>query len=343
MASGPVAQFESTIRALKQDQVAPVYCLHGPERWMRQRLVEAIRKAVLPAKTASLNHDRLNAVTHEPQQVIDCLATMPMAGKQRLVEVADIDRWNAKQMAELMPVLDAFPPSACLLLVADKLDGRLKAVKSMAKLGVVLKLDEPSMREMAPLLERLATAKGLRLEGAATAMLLELVGRNIGSAVAALDNASLYVGDRKTIAVDDVKAVVPDVRQAIIFELTDAVGAADLDTAFDALKRLGMDRNEAPRVLAMLVRQVRLLWMARSALDAGVSPQALANELDVHPFVAKKLAVQARNYEAAALHTAHKAAVTADLALKGSRQTPRFVLERLVLDLCLSGKRRNYR
>ncbi|MCD6499709.1 MAG: DNA polymerase III subunit delta [Deltaproteobacteria bacterium] len=339
MASGTVAQFEATIRALKQGHVAPIYCLHGPERWMKQRLAEAIRQAVLPGKTASLNHDRLSAVSHEPQQVIDCLATMPMLGKRRLVEVADADRWNAKQMAELIPVLDAFPPSACLLLLADKLDGRLKAVKRMAKLGVVLKLEEPSIREMAPLLERLTTAKGLRLEGSATAMLLELVGRNIGSAVAALDNASLYVGERKTITVDDVKAVVPDVRQAIIFELTDAVGAADIDAAFDALRRLGVDRNEAPRVLAMLVRQVRLLWMARSALDGGISPQALANELDVHPFVARQLASQVRNYEAASLQAAHKAAVTADLALKGSRQAPRFVLERLVLDLCLSGKR----
>jgi len=128
---------------------------------------------------------------------------------------------------------------------------------------------------------------------------------------------------------------VADTRQAIIFELTDAVGNRRLETALAALRRLMADGEPPQRILVMLARQVRLLWLARNAMDNGVPAAGLATHLDVHSFVAQKLAGQAGAYAPSVLRYAHQAVTRADRSLKRSRLDPRLVLEDLLLRIML--------
>jgi DNA polymerase-3 subunit delta len=293
-----------------------------------------VRKAVLKGRGAAFNHDRFVAGQTDPQTVIDSVSTVPMMGRKRLVEVNEAHRWSADQLAELIPALDRFPDHACLLIVADKLDGRGKAIRKMGRMGVALKLDSPDKREIADFLRKEAKKRSIRLEPAASAMLVELVGRDLGAIVASLEKAVLYAGEAEALTADHVKAVVPDLRQVIIFELTDAVSAGEMEKALDALRRLIAEKEPPQRILVMLGRQIRIMWMIVEALRAGVAPNALGSQLGLHPFVAKKLATHARRSSALALRHGHQAICQADQSLKGSKVPADVVLERLVTDLC---------
>ncbi len=331
-----LADYEQVRASLEQGNLAPVYCFYGPERYLLSSLAQAVRKAALPAKAGGFNHDRFSAKKVEPEIVVDSVRTVPMFSGRRLVEVEDVQAWSAAQLAELVGILGRFPDTACLLLTGDNLDRRLKPVKALAKAGVMLKLDRPSAREVAGFAGRQARKLGIRLDPAASAMLQELVGNDLGALVRALDNVALFVSPRKTVAAEDLLAVVPDIREVIIFELTDALGDADLDKAIDALRRLGRERGSGPKILAMVARQVRLLWSARRAMARGTREQALASVLDVHPFVARKLAGQCRNYPEPVLERVHRRLMDGDAAIKRSAADPLVVLERIVVDLCRS-------
>ncbi len=335
-----LAEYDRVMSSLQEGRLSSVYCFYGPERYLRTSLAEALRKAALPGKAGAFNHDRFTAARTDPEVVLDAIRTVPMFAGRRLVEVEDLQAWSADQLWKLTLVLDRFPDSTCLLLTAENLDRRIKPVKALAKTAVMLKLDVPSARDVASFIQSQAGKVGVSLEPAAAAMFQELVGQDLGALVRALENVALFASPRTRIRSEDLLAVVPDIRQAIIFELTDALGDADLDKAVDALRRLGRERGSGPKILAMVARQVRLLWSARSALSRGSRDADLASALDVHPFVARKLAAQCRNYSEVALRRAHTAAVSADAALKGSRTDPLVVLERLVVQLCLSARRR---
>ncbi len=51
----------------------------------------------------------------------------------------------------------------------------------------------------------------------------------------------------------------------------------------------------------MLIRQFKILLQIRDALDANMNPSDMATRLKIHPYVAKKGAMQARNFSSAAL------------------------------------------
>lgn len=332
--SDTLDKYGKALAALTAGQVAPVYCFHGPQRYLVGQLVEAVRKAVLKGRTASLNHDRFLADSTEPAVVADSLRTVPMMAEHRLAEVGNAEKWSAQQLAQLEPLLNAFPPHGCLMLTAENMDGRLKIVRQMASMGVVLKLETPDRRQLSAFLRRTAAGFGVELTPGASGALMELVGKDLGSLVSALQKASLYGGGRGKIREEHVQAVVADTRQAIIFELTDAVGGRALDKALAALRRLMAGREPAQRVLVMLARQVRLLWLARQAVDQGVSPGRLASHLDLHSFVAQKLAGQVGGFTPAELRAAHRAVARADRTLKRSRLDPQLVLEELLLRIC---------
>lgn len=333
-ATDPLEKCENVLAELRKGRVRPVYCFYGPERYLVGQLVDAVRKAVLSGRTASLNHDRFLADGTEPAVVADSLRTVPMMAPYRLAEAGNAEKWSAQQLSQLEPLLDDFPPHGCLLLTAENLDGRLRVIRQMASAGIVLKLETPDRRQLSGFLRRAAAGLGVELSPSAAGALMELVGRDLGGLVGALEKASLYAGGRGKIREDHVQAVVADTRQAIIFELTDALGSRELDRAVEALRRLMADREPAQRVLVMMARQVRLLWLARQALDRGVGAGQLASHLELHRFVAQKLAAQVPNYTPAELRAAHRAVARADRTLKRSRLDPQLVLEELLLKVC---------
>ncbi len=328
-------EYRRTLSALEQGTIARVYCLFGPERTLLNDLVLAIRRAVLPSKAQAWNHDRLEASQATVESVWTALRTVPMLGGRRLVEVTDVHKWPEDWRQALAERIEQIPNTACLLLVADNLDARKKLVRACSKTGVALKLEPPRPREAAELLGQWARQLGVRIAPEATALLLEMTGGDLGVLRRALENAALYAGP-EVIRPEHVAATVPDTRQALVFELADAVAERNLEKALDALKRLGKDPSAHLKALGMLARQVRLLRLAHWALARGTPPGRLAETLDVHPYVAKKLASQVRRHGPASLERAHVLLTHADLTLKSSRRDGRLVMEQLVMELCRS-------
>lgn len=321
------------MQSLQKDEPGLVYCFYGTERWLRHKLVTAVRKKVLSGRASAFNHDRFVATETNADVVFDAVQTMPMMGGRRLVEVEDLHRWKTDDLKGLERIIDKLSEHACLLLVADNLDGRLKVFKKINKKGVLLKLEAPGKRDLHDFVESEAGRLGRRLSPAASAMLVEMVGRDLGLLASSIEKAALYAGEEKKLEENHIRAVVPDLRQVIIFELTDAFGAGKKETALDALRRLLREGESPQLVLVMLGRQVRLLWMALDAMRKGVNFAGLAGELGVHPFVAKKLGSQARGCTARGLRRAHRAVCQTDRNLKFSKVPPEVTLERLLMDI----------
>ena len=321
---------------LRKGALRPVYCFFGPEHTLKSELVEAVRAAGLQDKAGQWNHDHLDAGSVDVSTVWNAVRTTPMFGRRRLVEVSNLERWNDANQDALADKLGEIPDSTCLLLVADSLDGRKKLVRACRKHGVALKLETLRTREAAVVLEQWCKASRIRLTPQAQGLLLELTGSDLGAMKMALQNASLYAGG-EVVDAHHVAATVPDTRQALAFDLADAVAERSLDRALDTLRRLGHDTGSHLKALGMLARQIRLLRRAQAALARGVRPRDLAEALDVHPFVARKLAGQVKTHTPESLERAHRLVAEADLALKSSRRSGRLIMEGLVLALVASG------
>lgn len=166
------------------------------------------------------------------------------------------------------------PPTTILILVfwgTPSLQTSL--VRSLRERGVLADVDslkETTGRDPVTLfINKQLKSAHRQMDEEALRLFRERTGNDLRRIVDELEKVIAYVGENETITSEDVRAAVSNASEATIFDLTDAVGNRQVAKAFSCLQNL-LRRGEPPiKVLAMVVRQIRLMLQARLLQEEG--------------------------------------------------------------------------
>jgi DNA polymerase III delta subunit len=125
MARAPLS-LSQVISAAQNGQFQPVHVIVGDETLLVERAVGALRRAVIGDGIPGFNDDTFDGRGLDASAVISAARTMPMMSDARFVLVRNADQIVAKGQEALSAYLAAPAASACVVFVADKLDGRGK-------------------------------------------------------------------------------------------------------------------------------------------------------------------------------------------------------------------------
>jgi DNA polymerase-3 subunit delta len=298
---------------LAAGRLDPMYVLHSEHPILIERVLAAIRNAAVPPAARGFNYD---VVEGKPTgaRIVALAQTLPMMAQRRMVYVRDLSAMAADEAEPLLAYLARPNPSTVVVAVAAKLDKRIKLYAQLAKKGYLHVLEAP--RQLAPWLRAEAKQQGVQLEAAAVGRLIDAVGDDLSRLALTVGQLGLYAGGRPVTS-DDVDELVADTRERTVFELTDAIGAADHVRALAAVAALCDQRESAVGVVVMLARHVRQLALVYHLRETGAPRNSWGPMLGVPPFVVDKLIAQARSYSPAALAAATRRLANADRALKG--------------------------
>ena len=305
----------------------------GDESFFVGRAVAALRKAVVGDGPSGWNEDTFEGKGGSASRILDAALTLPMMGAQRFVLVRDLEALATAELDKLADYLEAPSPSSCVVLVAEKLDGRTRLAKRAAKLGMVVDAAPIRPGDLRGFVSAEAQRRRIKIAPDAAAALIDALGSDLPAIDDALERLSLYVGEGAAIDLDAVEVCVVKVRVESIWSLVDAVGMRDRPTAIKAVCSLLADREPPLRILAMVSRQLRIVARMQSALAAGASAPDAAKLAGAPPFKARDLAAAAKRFDRPALTRAFTVLAATDLALKGSRTPPEVVLQAAILDL----------
>jgi DNA polymerase-3 subunit delta len=338
----------STLADVKAGTLKPVYVLYGSEYAPMRAIVEALRAAVLDESFAAFNHERFVGRDLEGVgKVLEACAQVPVMAKARLVELDEPEAIgkgrgapDPKKLDELVEYLTAPSPTTILVITSAGIDARSRLVTAAKKTGVVEKFEGIKRSEdAAAFVHEHAAALGLAIDRDAVNALVERTGGSPSALSGALQQAALHAGQGARVTAKDVVAVVVDAREAVVFDLTDAVGLGRHEKALAVLHRMlaqgepGM--AEIGPLIAMLARQLRLLMIAHGV---GLRPSELEAAAGVPGFVARKLVDQARGFSLPRLRDAFAALVRLDGDIKGgsfvASKSPELAVERWILDAC---------
>jgi DNA polymerase-3 subunit delta len=127
--------------------------------------------------------------------------------------------------------------------------------------------------------------------------------------------------------------LVADSGLSNIFDMVDALGHRDGQKASRELHHL-LDQGDNPLgLLAMIVRQFRLLIQVKELSEQSLPPDAIAKELKLHPFVVKKIGEQARNFSLPQLETIYRRLLDIDIEIKTGQTSDVLALDLLVAGL----------
>jgi DNA polymerase-3 subunit delta len=339
-----VTPSEAIARA-KRGELLPVYVVAGEERLLRDEVVTEVRAAALAGGVPAFNEDRFTAGEVTADTVVAAARTVPMMARRRFVLVRGAERWDGAEgetspFDRLAEYAQAPVDTTCLVVVADKIDGRRKLAAMAKKQAFLVSCDRLDDRALpAWIVERFA-AKGHVIDRDAAELLAALVGPDLSPIDDAVERLSLYAGPGAPVSEDAIAACVARVRTADTWALVDAVGARDLGRALRTLADAYDPRERGLPLLGALAWSIRQLARYQAATQSGASPDDAARRAGVfQPFRARELAAKARAVRSKEVERWMLVLSDTDVALKSSRRAPDAVLEEMLTRLCRSETR----
>lgn len=330
---------EALLSEAQKGKLPPIIVVAGDERLLLMQAIDAVRAASVGPGPRGFNEDHFDATTSMSAAVADAARSLPMMAKMRFVLVRNAEAWKADQWEELLRYAEAPSPSTVLLITAEKLNGSMRFVSAAKKNKFYFEAKTPDERDLGPWLDGEARRRGVTFEkGAAEALILS-IGADLGALADALERVQLFANGR-AVTEDDIEEVIKPIRESGVFELSEAVSEKNVARCFSIIDSLSRSRDKdkpALVVLSLVARQIRMLALARDAIDKGGDPVgALAGKMP--PFAAKNVARVAKlKWSSAQLFRALRKLSETDGRLKsgsGSRGQEWRVMEELVLSLC---------
>jgi DNA polymerase III subunit delta len=348
-----------TIAQAKRGVLLPVYVLAGEERFLRDQVVAEIRAAALGSGIAAFNEDKFQAGEVDIDKVIAAARTVPMMAPKRFVLVRGIERWDSSRDADsgedepeersssvspidkLATYAAAPIDSTCMVLVAEKLDGRRKLAAVAKKQGFLVTCEPLDARALPPWILDRARAKGHPMEHDVAELLAAIAGPELAYVNDALERLSLYAGAGKPIDEDAVADCVARVRTADTWALVDAVGKRDLGEGMRILADVYDPRDRGLPLLGALAWSIRQLARFQAAGAEGASQDEAARKAGVfQPMRARELASKARGFRAKEVERWLLVLAETDVALKSSRRPADAILEDMLTRMCGTAAKR---
>jgi DNA polymerase-3 subunit delta len=319
---------------------SPIYLVYGPESFLVEELVKAIRKAVLgDAPSGEFGDQVIDGDEVSGQSIRQELENLPLFGGQRLLHVRNVAAMKDEDLEALRPYLDNPAPETCLLLSDRSVDKRKRFFKAITKCKSATVVEFKSLydNELPGWVGRRARSKGLRGMGRELAELVaELTGPDLAPMDSALDKLALYAkSDDRPIDEEMVLHLLDDTRVRNIFELTELLGARELAKSLDALHRMLEQGQSAVGLVAMIARHFRIVWKVKGGLARGLGQRQLASLAGCPPRFVGGYESDARGFSDARLGEVLCAIHQAEKTLKSSGLKDELVVTNLVMEVCL--------
>ncbi len=325
---------EELRRQLKQQQLHPLYLLHGAEDYLRELAARAITdEALRGASLREFNDATYSLATVDVQQALASAEQLPMMAERRVVRLTEFSKLREADEGALLRYLARPVSSTVLIFLADDLDKRRKLSKTL--------LDACASIEFASLSDGDLTAwardhlKKQRAEADERTLryIVGLVGqsvRRLSNELNKLATAALPSGH---ITIELVDELVGRSRELSNFALTDHLVARDQRRALETLRRLLDDGAEPVMLIGLIASNYHRLALAKELMTQSRPKEEVFRLVPMPYHKREDFLATARRADARDLARRLARIAAADLAIKTSQATPRLQLELLVCEL----------
>ncbi len=275
-------------------EVKSVYLIGGDDEFSIKEAAGKLAEKLAPKKAGEFGVEIVEGDAQNQDEalkvlgrVTEALQTVGFFGGEKLVWLKSTILLGDNQVTRTESVKEGLlelaellkrglPDGVKLLISAIGCDRRKTIYKTIEKTGEVRffeALEEGKGHgdeEIAAFIQGRLRAEKKTMNGAAFELFRALVAPDLREIANELEKVCLFTGKRAEIAAVDVQAICSASRQAVIWELTDTLGARQVSRAIAALENL-LDSGEQPiGVVMMLVTQFRLMLLMRDLLARKV-------------------------------------------------------------------------
>jgi DNA polymerase-3 subunit delta len=250
--------------------------------------------------------------------VIDACTTPAFLVPIRIVVVREAGQLSAADAKRLVDYLADPLATTSLVLVGGGGTVPQALSKAVAGIGQVVDTSVGTGRARSQWLADHLKGGPVRLDGAATALLSNHLGEDMGRLEGLLDTLSAAYGAGATVSADDLEPFLGSAGALAPWDLTDAIDAGDTTKALTVLHRMLEAGERHPlEVMSLLHRHYRQMLRLDGA--GANSPEEAAQLLGLKSaFPAKKALSQSRRLGSVRIGRAFQLLAEADLDVRGA-------------------------
>ena len=311
-----------------------VYLLYGEERYLIRYYEGLIKETLLTPGSEIMNYDMFEGKAAVSDRIADACRTAPFLNDYRLVLVRDSKLFVSGRKADsdfLADFLGDIPESAVLVFTEYETDKRIRLFKKLGDTGRAVEFKTPTDRELYEWVNNMVKKRGCEISRDAVQILLRTSAHNMEALSAEIEKLTGYAGKGRIINESDIESICTPALETQIFNLVGAVGDKKPERALEIFSNMLLLKEQPLVVLTMIIRQFRLVLLARELSEKGRANNDIAGFLSVRGFVVSECLRQAHRFQKDELIAALKDCLEADMNIKSGRISDKLAVETLIV------------
>lgn len=306
------------------DQPPTIYFLHGDDRLAMEEFVQSIQDKLGSDPNAVMNVQHFSASMLDFAAFEECCLSFPFLTQRRIVVLDGIEKLPKDKgwLERFYGLLETLPASTALVLSEFReqtSSNRKPTVHPVAKwvsehpeLSYTRECTVPQGSGFIQWIQQRCNELNGEISIDAARLLAAWVIEDPFQADQELRKLIAYVDGAREISTEDVETLTPFQSQSNIFALVDAIGERKGQKAQRLLVQL-LDNEDPGYVFAMVIRQFRLILIAREAMDRG---RSISNSINLPKFVLRKIEIQTRSFNDTELQEIYSRLLEIDVGSK---------------------------
>ena len=319
---------------VKAGNVQGAYLFEGVEENIKAATLQSLRKAILPEGMEELNESVMDAPATDA--IIAACETLPFLADKRLVIVREhpVLMGRADADERLIAYIPNVPESVVLVfLCRGKADARKKLYGAIKKVGGIVTFAALTDAELNAWIVKTFAGLAKSVTPQTASVLAFTVGSDTALLRREIEKLAALAGDRDTVTEEDVHAVATRSVECTVFEMVDAVVAGQQGKAFGLLRDMLTTGSDRLGILAMLLRQFRLMQHIKIMQFEKLPAGEIKQRLGIAPFAAERCMRQASGYTGGQVKRAVQICLNAEYKVKSGGWNQEGALESAMLEI----------
>jgi DNA polymerase-3 subunit delta len=327
-----------------------LHVLIGEDDYSLRQALEEIKKGIGDPTALMTNTTILDGRTVMLEQLHNACETVPFLAEKRLVIVEGllerfepggrVGRKKSSRQTEppeeykkIADGLKKLPPFTELVLIGGGVKASNPLLRELSTVTKVKSFPMLKPPQLSQWIEQRVKEAGGSISPQAVITLLRFVGNDLWTMANEVDKLVLYTAGRR-IEEADVKLVVSYAREENVFTMVDAVLEFRVGVAQETLQQLFRQGAAPVQLLAMLSRQVRIIFLVKEMRAQGKSRNEIQSKLGLNSdFLVRKAWEQSEKYSPARLRELYHRLLETDVSIKTGKLDGEIALSILIAEL----------
>lgn len=311
--------------ATKKGKAYLILFFYGPNTFASRQKLREVAESYIKKTGSNFGLERIEAERADLKTLISAVAAVPFLATSRLVIIEYLSQ-NKTAASSVAKIIESIPTTTVAVFYEGAVDSRGVYFKTLQKQAKVAKFEMLAPHALKAWIKKEVNVLGCEIDEPAIASLIESCGDDQWRLHNELHKLASF---KAKISRDEVEALVEPTLQQTIFDLVDSMSQQNTGRAISIYEKLTDAQTEDIYILNMVTWQLRNLLLAK--LAPSFSPDELAKNTGMSPYVASKSITKARSLDEDKLKKAYLASLRVNYEIKSGLGEPGPLVEQLIM------------